>query len=102
MEWALWRLPNGPMLELIQYLVPAAAQVDMETYNVGNGHLCLVTDDLDGDCERMAGHAELRSPAPVEIPGGPYEGARVLYMRDPDGITVELIELPATDRTITP
>lgn len=102
MEWALWRLPNGPMLELIQYIVPAAARVDMETFNVGNGHLCLVTDDLDGDCERMAGHAELRSPAPVEIPAGPYQGARVAYMRDPDGISVELIELPPGGQGVTP
>lgn len=95
MEWALWRLPGGTMLELIHYLVPGSAQVDMETYNVGNGHLCLVTDDLDGDYERMRDHAELRSAVPVEIPAGPYQGARVCYMRDPDGITVELIELPS-------
>lgn len=102
MEWALWRLPTGPMLELIQYLEPPTAHVDMETYNVGSGHLCLVTDDLDGDCERMRGHAEFRSPAPVEISAGPYQGARVLYIRDPDGITVEFIELPAADQTLTP
>jgi catechol 2,3-dioxygenase-like lactoylglutathione lyase family enzyme len=94
MEWALWRLPNDTMLELIQYVVPEAAQVDMETYNVGNGHLCLVTDDIDGVYERMRGVAEFRSPTPVVVALGPYKGARICYMRDPDGISVELMEPP--------
>ncbi|HMJ94491.1 MAG TPA: VOC family protein [Thermoleophilaceae bacterium] len=95
MKWALWRLPNNTMLELIQYLMPDAAHADMETYTIGNGHVCLVTDDIEGDGERMRGHAEFRSPRPVTIPVGPYQGVRAWYIRDPDGITVELIEAPS-------
>jgi catechol 2,3-dioxygenase-like lactoylglutathione lyase family enzyme len=97
MEWALWRLPQGTVLELIQYVVPEPVAVAMETNCVGNGHLCLVMADIDGVYERLRGHAEFRSPAPVEIPHGPWKGARVCYTRDPDGISVELMESPPGD-----
>jgi hypothetical protein len=94
MDCAFWRLPNDAVLELMQYLAPLPGKVDMETFNAGNAHLCLVTADMDQDYERMRGHAEFRSPQPIEIPWGPYKGGRVCYMRDPDGISVELMEHP--------
>jgi catechol 2,3-dioxygenase-like lactoylglutathione lyase family enzyme len=93
MRWALWHLHNDTVLELIEYQDPRPARVDMETFNVGNAHLCLVTDDLDGDCDRLRRVAEFRSVEPVHVTAGPYEGARVLYVRDPDGISIELVEV---------
>jgi catechol 2,3-dioxygenase-like lactoylglutathione lyase family enzyme len=94
MDCAIWRLPNNTLLELIEYLAPAPGRVDMETYNAGNAHLCLETQDIDADYERLRGHADFRSTEPVEIPWGPYEGGRVCYLRDPDGISVELMQQP--------
>jgi catechol 2,3-dioxygenase-like lactoylglutathione lyase family enzyme len=95
MEGAFWRLPGGTVLELLQYLYPKPGRVDMETYNVGNAHLCLVVDDLDADFERLRDHVEFRDPEPVEIPWGPYTGGKACYLRDPDGISIELMQLPA-------
>ena len=57
LDVAIFRLPNGTFLELIQYLAPDPGVVDMETYNAGNGHLCLVTEDIERDYARLAGHA---------------------------------------------
>jgi catechol 2,3-dioxygenase-like lactoylglutathione lyase family enzyme len=94
LDCAIWRLPSNTLLELIQYLAPSPARVDMETYNVGNAHLCLETEDIEADYERLRGHAEFRSAEPVEIPWGPYKGGRVCYLRDPDGISVELMQQP--------
>jgi catechol 2,3-dioxygenase-like lactoylglutathione lyase family enzyme len=94
LEAAFWNLPGGTILELIQYLNPPAARVDMETYNAGNAHLCLVTGDIHADVERLRGHAELRHPEPVEIPWGAYKGGWALYIRDPDGISIELLQAP--------
>jgi catechol 2,3-dioxygenase-like lactoylglutathione lyase family enzyme len=94
MDAAFWRLPGGTVLELIEYLNPPPARVDMETYNAGNAHLCLVVDDLDADFERLRGRAEFRDPQPVEIPWGPYKGGKACYLRDPDGISIELMQLP--------
>ena len=94
LEGAFFRLPGGAMLELLEYHHPEPQRVDMETYNIGNAHLCLVTSDMKADFERMAGHASFRSDEPVRVPWGPYKGGALAYLRDPDGISIELLELP--------
>jgi catechol 2,3-dioxygenase-like lactoylglutathione lyase family enzyme len=95
LDGAFWRLPGGTILELLEYVEPPPGRVDMETNNVGSAHLCLVTDDMDADFERLRPvGAEFRSEAPVEIPWGPYRGGKACYLRDLDGISIELIELP--------
>jgi|tagenome__1003787_1003787.scaffolds.fasta_scaffold18613841_1 catechol 2,3-dioxygenase-like lactoylglutathione lyase family enzyme len=96
MSAAYFDLPGGTLLELFQYANPAsAAPPSNETYVVGNAHLGLVLDDLDLTCERVrAQGATLRSAAPVPLRGGAHAGGRSIYIRDPDGITIELLELP--------
>jgi catechol 2,3-dioxygenase-like lactoylglutathione lyase family enzyme len=94
LDCAFWPLPGGTILELIEYLEPPASSVDMETYNAGNAHLCLVTEDIRADFDRLRGFVEFRHPDPIEIPWGPYRGGWVSYLRDPDGISVELMQLP--------
>ena len=94
LEGAFWQLPGGSVLELLQYHDPEPGRVDMETYNVGSAHLGLVTEDIHADVERLRKHVQFRNPGPVEIPSGPAKGGFALYMRDPDGITIELIQRP--------
>ena len=94
MECAFWRLPGGLILELLHYLEPPAGNVDMETYNAGDAHLCLLTTDLRADFERLRDKVDFRSAELVEIPWGPYEGGLACYLRDPDGISVELMQEP--------
>ena len=94
MECAYWRLPSETMLELIQYYNPPTGVVDMETYNAGNAHLCLLVDDLDAEFERLKGHVTFRHPEPIEIPWGPYKGGKACYLRDPDGISIQLMQHP--------
>jgi catechol 2,3-dioxygenase-like lactoylglutathione lyase family enzyme len=93
-EAAFFELPGGVMLELVVYKHPSPQLVDMETYNVGNAHLSLVTHDLHALFERLRGWGTFRSEAPVRIAWGPYEGGYVARVRDPDGITIELVEHP--------
>lgn len=94
LDAALWQLPGGTTFELLEYKEPKPRVVDMETYNVGNAHLCLVVDDLAAEFERLRGHAEFRNPEPVDIPWGHFAGGRSCYIRDPDGISIELVQLP--------
>ena len=35
----------------------------------------------------------LRSPGPVTVVGGPNDGGKALYLEDPDGNAVELVQL---------
>jgi catechol 2,3-dioxygenase-like lactoylglutathione lyase family enzyme len=94
LEGAFFRLPGGAMLELLQYHYPEPQPVGMETYMIGNAHLCLVTEDMQADFDRLADHAQFRSTEPVRVPWGPYKGGALAYLRDPDGISIELLELP--------
>jgi catechol 2,3-dioxygenase-like lactoylglutathione lyase family enzyme len=95
-EYAYFKLPGTPtMLELISYTAPASAKVDTETSNLGNGHLCLLVDDLHAEFERLSAIVEFRSESPVEITAGANQGGWGVYFRDPDGITVQMLQPPA-------
>lgn len=95
------RVPGGEhVLELFEYLSPAGGHADVEPRNVGASHLCFVVDDLPALYERLRESAvtSFVSP-PVDIDTGINRGGFALYLRDPDGITVELFQPPATTAT---
>jgi catechol 2,3-dioxygenase-like lactoylglutathione lyase family enzyme len=92
MSGAFWALPGGAVLEMLQYHNPPPGRVNMATYNAGNTHLCLETEDIHRDYERMRDHAVFVSPEPVRCAWGRYEGALTCYLRDPDDISIELIQ----------
>ena len=96
MSAAYFEFPGGTLLELFQYLEPASVPpASSETFVVGNAHVGLVLDDLDAACERIRAYGtEYRSAAPVPLTSGAHAGGRSIYIRDPDGITIELLELP--------
>src|SRR3954462_2386575 len=84
------------VIELFQYLAPQGGKADVEPPNVGASHLCFLVDDLPGLYERLRreGVTSFVSP-PVEVDTGINTGGYALYVRDPDGITVELFQPPA-------
>lgn len=51
---------------------------------------------LEREFDRLS-HAggAFRSDRPVDIPIGPYRGGRSAYLRDPDGISIQLLQPPA-------
>jgi catechol 2,3-dioxygenase-like lactoylglutathione lyase family enzyme len=90
------RVPGGEhVLELFQYLSPAGSRADVQPPNVGASHLCFVVDDLPATYDRLreGGVTSFVSP-PVEVDTGMNRGGFALYLRDPDGITVELFQPP--------
>jgi catechol 2,3-dioxygenase-like lactoylglutathione lyase family enzyme len=91
------RVPGADhVVELFEYLAPAGDAVAApEPKNVGSSHLCFVVDDLPSLYERLrsAGVASFFSP-PVEVDTGINAGGLALYLRDPDGIPVELFQPP--------
>lgn len=94
-EWAELPIPGGSMLELFHYLEPEGRPVAPEPCDPGSTHICLEVDGLDELVARIhaAGYTT-RSPDPVAIPFGDWEGFRDIYVTDPDGATVELTEPP--------
>ncbi len=92
------RVPGADhVIELFQYVAPAGTRADVEPRNVGASHLCFLVDDLPTFYERLreGGVTSFVSP-PVEVDTGVNTGGRALYLRDPDGITVELFEPPSS------
>ena len=90
------RVPGSEhVIELFEYLAPAGDRADVEPRNVGASHLCFIVGDLPAlyDSLRARGVTSLVS-APVEVDTGINRGGLALYLRDPDGITVELFQPP--------
>jgi catechol 2,3-dioxygenase-like lactoylglutathione lyase family enzyme len=87
---------SAELLELIEYRSPRGTPADVRTCNPGSGHLCLVVDDIHVLCERLrqAG-VRFASNAPVAILAGRHAGGYTVYSRDPDGVTIEFLQLPA-------
>jgi lactoylglutathione lyase len=92
------RLPGGEhVLELFQYLAPEGrAATPLQPRDTGTPHLCFAVDDLEALYARLliAGVDTFVS-APVAVDTGVNRGGLALYLRDPDGIPVELFQ-PAT------
>ncbi len=85
----------GHRVELIQYLAPAdRGRVAARPCDAGFAHIAFDVDDIDAAIAAAAGHDVHPIGPPAEIDKGPNTGARVAYLRDPDGITIEFIEKP--------
>jgi catechol 2,3-dioxygenase-like lactoylglutathione lyase family enzyme len=96
LEGAFWNLPDGNVFELLEYKKPEAETAEIELYRAGSSHLGLSCPDLRTEFARLrAGGVTFQSPDVVEIPWGPYKGGLAAFARDPDGIFIELIEVPS-------
>ena len=81
-------------LELLEYRHVHGAPIDPANGNPGTAHFCLFVDDIDERCARMAERgAEFVSPVQASD-AGPIAGGKVVYMIDPDGVRVELVQMP--------
>jgi catechol 2,3-dioxygenase-like lactoylglutathione lyase family enzyme len=85
----------GHDLELIEYSQPAdRSAVKPRPCDVGFAHLCFVVDDIQAAVARAADFDVRVAGAISGAADGPAPGARSVYLRDPDGITFELVQLP--------
>jgi catechol 2,3-dioxygenase-like lactoylglutathione lyase family enzyme len=92
-------LPGGVALELLQYLHPAEAPYDEGTAHPGNVHLCLRVHDMAATHRHAVASGARPVGGPIEVGEGPQAGLQIAYLRDPDGVTIELRQLPAGDRS---
>jgi catechol 2,3-dioxygenase-like lactoylglutathione lyase family enzyme len=88
---------GGHRLELFQYLRPEPIGEPGESRSIGITHVCVLVPDIDSVSERLATAGVSPSTPPVYVTEGANEGGYGLYLRDPDGIIVELFQPPAGD-----
>jgi len=86
----------GVNLELLEYIEPRGDTKARELNHAGSAHVCFITNDLDSACAVLEGKGvriRSRDSAPVTVVGGPNDGGKALYVEDPDGNGVEIIQL---------
>ncbi len=88
------------IIELFQYLTPQTEHPRLEPCNVGTAHMSFLVDDLEATYARLLAAGIEFYSAPVKIDTGINAGGLALYLRDPDGITMELFQPPL--RPVTP
>ena len=95
MRYAELDLGGGQLLEVIEYRSPAGEPLAQRPCDPGASHLALRVDDVDALWRRLAaaGVAVGSPPTTITAPGA-WNGARCVYVGDPDGRSVELIQRP--------
>jgi catechol 2,3-dioxygenase-like lactoylglutathione lyase family enzyme len=99
LKLAVVKAPGGHKIELLEYLAPPDRKLaDVRPCDVGHIHVALVVDDLDVVLERIVA-AGWKAPGKAQtLKTGPNAGKRVVYVRDPDGATIEFMEVVGKGR----
>ena len=92
---AVLKTPRGHKIELLEYLAPAdRKRANLRPCDVGSVHVALLVEDLDAVLAQIAVSGWKAAGKPQTLKTGPNAGKRVVYVRDPDGTTIEFMELP--------
>ena len=88
-------LSSTHLNELFEYLEPRGRAASHEPADVGITHVCVLVDDIHDARRRLvdAGAEPFSDPVPIDT--GANSGGWDLYVRDPDGIVLELFQPPA-------
>lgn len=99
---AFLRIPDSDTyLELLEYRNVERVSAAARPWDPGNGHLCLYVSGVDELHRSLVAAGYQARSAPTDITSGPNAGARAVYVSDPDGYWVELLE-PASARPHQP
>jgi catechol 2,3-dioxygenase-like lactoylglutathione lyase family enzyme len=91
---ALLQLPGqgGLILELIEYEQPRGEPIPTQLYTPGNAHMCLRVSDIEALYARLVAEGIQFLSPPMAVTAGPNQGRKAVYLRDPDGIIVQLMD----------
>lgn len=97
LKLAVVKTPTGHKIELLEYLAPADHQKtsQLRPCDVGHVHVALIVDDVDAILQKIAESGWKAAGQPQTLTHGPNAGKRVIYVRDPDGTTIEFMQPPA-------
>ena len=86
----------GHKIELLEYIAPhnRKREFDLRPCDLGHIHVAFTVDNLDAILNTIAGSGWKTAGKPQTITLGPNIGKRVVYVRDPEGTTIEFMEMP--------
>jgi glyoxylase I family protein len=94
---AVLKTPGGHKIELLEYLAPPNRKcANLRPCDIGSVHVALVVNDLDAVLEKVAASGWKAAGKPQTLNTGPNAGKRVVYVRDPDGTTIEFMQVRAS------
>lgn len=80
------------VIELFEYVTPEVLPTQLEPRKIGNAHLCFMVSDLDAIYSAIKDEGITFISGPVAVDTGANAGGAGLYLKDPDGITMELFQ----------
>jgi len=84
----------GLHLDLIEYLEPKGAPAAGPPNDVGNVHIGFTVDDMWAAYNALVAAGVRFMSEPVSPTVGPNKGGWAVYLVDPDGVTLEMIQKP--------
>jgi catechol 2,3-dioxygenase-like lactoylglutathione lyase family enzyme len=91
---AVLKAPGGHKIELLEYLAPAdRKRAILRPCDGGFVHVALLVEDLDAVLAQIAASGWEAAGKPQTLQIGPNAGRRVVYVRDPDGTTIEFMQI---------
>ena len=80
-------------IELVEYVHPRGEDIPLDTNRTGVGHWAFMVDDIHREFERLTAlGVKFKADRPVAIEQGVNKGGYAIYLTDPDGITLELLQ----------
>jgi catechol 2,3-dioxygenase-like lactoylglutathione lyase family enzyme len=96
-RYAELSLGRTQILELLEYETPTDVPLDIRPNRPGATHLAFAVPDLIPVKARLdAANATVSKDVVTLTEEGEWNGVRTLYARDPDGVTIELVERAPT------
>ncbi len=85
----------GHRIELLEYHAPSdRKRANVRPCDVGSVHVALKVDNLDAVLSAVAASGWSGAGKPQILKTGPNAGKRIVYVRDPDGTTIEFMQPP--------
>lgn len=90
---AFVEIPGGHVIELLEYVGVDTYPGNVRSCDYGSGHICLKVEYLEELYEELGNKGiKFISNSVVNITEGANAGAKAVYMLDPDGYIIELME----------
>ena len=81
-------------IEFLQYHEPDGKPWDRTNGDVGSAHICLQVDDMATAFADLESRGAVFNSPPITLTDGELAGSQWAYLRDPDGIQLEIWQQP--------
>lgn len=81
-------------IEFLEYHQPPGKDFDRSNGDVGTAHICIQVTDIKAAYRELIDRGAVFNAPPITLDSGAFAGSTWAYLRDPDGIQLEIWESP--------